>query len=234
MDGVWRGHRSGGAGADPGTATLCRPAGPSHARHGWFRSRGGAASRSRHEKRPRGHPDVQVNDPAGQRAATGAHHVCGTQNGVRPVGPRRNPPLGKHKSPVHGFGAGMTHVILVVEDNERNLKLLRDVLEYAGYDVRAARTAEDGIALAASELPDLVLMDLQLPGIDGMEALRRLRESPQTADIPVVAVTAQAMKHDRERALQAGFDGYVEKPISVREFPDQVRGFLSGEKGGTE
>ena len=128
----------------------------------------------------------------------------------------------------------MTHVILVVEDNERNLKLLRDVLEYAGYDVRAARTGEDGIALAASELPDLVLMDLQLPGIDGMEALRRLRESPQTAGIPVVAVTAQAMKHDRERALQAGFDGYVEKPISVREFPDQVRGFLSGEKGGTE
>ena len=128
----------------------------------------------------------------------------------------------------------MTHVILVVEDNERNLKLLRDVLEYAGYDVRAARTAEDGIALAASELPDLVLMDLQLPGIDGMEALRQLRESPRTADIPVVAVTAQAMKHDRERALQAGFDGYVEKPISVRAFPDQVRGFLSGERRGTE
>ena len=128
----------------------------------------------------------------------------------------------------------MTHVILVVEDNERNLKLLRDVLEYSGYDVRAARTAEDGLALAASELPDLVLMDLQLPGIDGMEALRQLRESPRTADIPVVAVTAQAMKHDRERALQAGFDGYVEKPISVRAFPDQVRGFLSGERRGTE
>ena len=128
----------------------------------------------------------------------------------------------------------MTHVILVVEDNERNLKLLRDVLEYSGYDVRAARTGEDGIALAASELPDLVLMDLQLPGIDGMEALRQLRESPRTADIPVVAVTAQAMKHDRERALQAGFDGYVEKPISVRAFPDQVRGFLSGERRGTE
>ena len=128
----------------------------------------------------------------------------------------------------------MTHVILVVEDNERNLKLLRDVLEYSGFDVRAARTAEDGLALAASEPPDLILMDLQLPGIDGMEALRRLRESPQTADIPVVAVTAQAMKHDRERALQAGFDGYVEKPISVRAFPDQVRGFLSGERRGTE
>ena len=142
--------------------------------------------------------------------------------------------MGKHKSPVLGFGVGMTHVILVVEDNERNLKLLRDVLEYAGYDVRAARTAEDGIKLAVSDPPDLVLMDLQLPGIDGVEALHRLRESPLTADIPVVAVTAQAMKQDRERALRAGFDGYVEKPISVRAFPDQVRRFLSDEEVGTE
>jgi two-component system, cell cycle response regulator DivK len=128
----------------------------------------------------------------------------------------------------------MTYVILVVEDNERNLKLLRDVLEYAGYDVRVARTAEDGIASAVSEPPDLVLMDLQLPGIDGTEALRRLRESPQTADIPVVAVTAQAMKQDRERALDAGFNGYIEKPISVRAFPDQVRSFLSGGEVGTK
>jgi len=128
----------------------------------------------------------------------------------------------------------MSHVILVVEDNERNLKLVRDVLEYAGYDVRVARTGEDGITLAVSEPPDLVLMDLQLPGIDGMEALRRLRESPRTADIPVVAVTAQAMKQDRERALAAGFNGYVEKPISVRAFPDQVRMFLSGGEVGTE
>ena len=127
----------------------------------------------------------------------------------------------------------MTPVILVVEDNERNLKLLRDVLEYGGYDVRAARTAEDGIALAVSEPPDLVLMDLQLPGIDGMEALRQLRESPRTAAIPVVAVTAQAMKQDRERVRQAGFDGYVEKPISVRAFPDQVRRFLPAEEVGT-
>jgi two-component system, cell cycle response regulator DivK len=126
----------------------------------------------------------------------------------------------------------MTHLILVVEDNEQNLKLLRDVLEYAGYDVRTARTAEDGLTLAVSEPPDLVLMDLQLPGIDGMEALRRLRDSPQTADIPVVAVTAQAMKEDRERVLRAGFDGYVEKPISVRAFPDQVRRFLSDGGGG--
>ena len=128
----------------------------------------------------------------------------------------------------------MTYVILLVEDNERNLKLLRDVLDYAGYDVRVARTAEDGITLAASELPDLVLMDLQLPGIDGTEALRRLRESPRTADIPVVAVTAQAMKHDRERAVSAGFNGSIEKPISGRAFPDQVRSFLSGGQVGTE
>ena len=126
----------------------------------------------------------------------------------------------------------MTHVILVVEDNERNLKLLRDVLEYAGYDVRVARTAEDGITLAVKELPDLVLMDLQLPGMDGMEALRQLRENPRTAGIPVVAVTAQAMKQDRERVLEAGFDGYVEKPISVRAFPDQVRSFLPDEEVG--
>ena len=126
----------------------------------------------------------------------------------------------------------MTHVILVVEDNERNLKLLRDVLDYAGFDVRVARTAEDGITLAASEPPDLVLMDLQLPGIDGMEALRRLRQSPRTAGIPVVAVTAQAMKHDRERVLEAGFNGYIEKPISVRAFPDQVRSFLTGGQVG--
>jgi two-component system, cell cycle response regulator DivK len=128
----------------------------------------------------------------------------------------------------------MTYVILVVEDNERNLKLLRDVLEYAGYDVRVARTAEDGITLAVSEPPDLVLMDLQLPGIDGVEALRRLRETPRTADIPVVAVTAQAMKQDKERALRAGFDGYVVKPITVRAFPAQVRGFLSGGEVGTQ
>jgi two-component system cell cycle response regulator DivK len=128
----------------------------------------------------------------------------------------------------------MTPVILVVEDNERNLKLLRDVLEYAGYDVRVARTAEEGITLAVSDPPHLVLMDLQLPGVDGVEALGRLRESPRTADIPVVAVTAQAMKQDRERALRAGFDGYVEKPISVRAFPDQVRRFLLNGKSGTK
>ena len=123
----------------------------------------------------------------------------------------------------------MTPVILVVEDNERNLKLLRDVLTYAGYDVRAARTAEDGLSLAIDDPPDLVLMDIELPGMDGAEALVRLRESPRTAGVPVVAVTALAMKQDRERLLGAGFDGYLEKPISVRALPRQVEEFLGHE-----
>ena len=116
--------------------------------------------------------------------------------------------------------------ILVVEDNERNLKLVRDVLQYAGYDVIAASSGEQGVALAREQMPDLVLMDLQLPEMDGTEALRRLRDDPLTLAIPVVAVTAFAMKDDRERALDAGFDSYIEKPISVRALPDQVRGFL--------
>ena len=120
--------------------------------------------------------------------------------------------------------------ILVVEDNERNLKLVRDVLQFAGYDVVEARSAEQGVALASECEPDLVLMDLQLPGMDGTEALRQLRQSPQTRQVPVVAVTAFAMKQDRDRAFSAGFDGYLEKPISVRALPDQVRGFLDREE----
>jgi CheY-like chemotaxis protein len=116
--------------------------------------------------------------------------------------------------------------ILVIEDNERNLKLVRDVLQHAGYQVLEARTGEDGVELAERSAPDLVLMDLQLPGIDGTEALRQLRHSPRTAAVPVVAVSAYAMKDDRDRALRAGFDGYLEKPLSVRLLSDQVRGFL--------
>jgi len=118
-------------------------------------------------------------------------------------------------------------LILIIEDNERNLKLVRDVLQFNGFQTVEARTAEDGLALASANPPDLVLLDLQLPGIDGMEAFRQLRGSPPTAAIPVVAVTALAMKDDRERVLRAGFDGYLEKPISVRTLPDQVRAFLT-------
>lgn len=113
--------------------------------------------------------------------------------------------------------------VLLVEDNPRNLKLARDVLEYAGFAVTAVMSGEEALPAALRSLPDVILMDLQLPGIDGHVALSRLRAEPQTAGIPVVAVSAFAMRADRERALEAGFDGYLEKPISVRELPDQVR-----------
>ncbi len=117
--------------------------------------------------------------------------------------------------------------ILVVEDNPKNLKLVRDVLRFCGYEVIEATSGEDGVRLAADASPDLILMDLQLPGIDGAEALRRIRASERTRDVPIVAVTASAMDVDRERAFASGFDGYVEKPISVRRLPQQVRDFLA-------
>jgi two-component system cell cycle response regulator DivK len=118
------------------------------------------------------------------------------------------------------------HRILVVEDNPKNLKLVRDVLTHWGYDVIEATTGEDGVRLAGEASPDLVLMDLQLPGIDGMEALRRIRRGDQNRKVPVVAVTAFAMNEDRQRAFDSGFDGYVEKPISVRDLHRQVSDFL--------
>ena len=120
--------------------------------------------------------------------------------------------------------------ILVVEDNDRNLKLVRDVLEHAGFRVVAASSGETGVDLAVEQPPDLVLLDLGLPGIDGHEALRRLRASPRTRALPVVAVTAYAMPADRARALEAGFDGYLEKPLDVRSLPLDVRRFLRPEE----
>ena len=118
--------------------------------------------------------------------------------------------------------------ILVVEDNPLNLKLVRDVLEFAGYHVIEARSGEEGLRAAQEDPPDLVLMDLQLPGIDGTETLRLLRQGSLGRSVPVVAVTASAMAEDRTRAALAGFDGFVEKPISVRALPAQVEAFLSG------
>ena len=118
--------------------------------------------------------------------------------------------------------------ILVVEDNPLNLKLVRDVLQFAGYDVVEAHSGEEGLRVAEEDPPDLVLMDLQLPGIDGTETLHRLRQGSLGRDVPVVAVTAFAMAEDRERASLAGFDGYVEKPISVRALPGQIEAFFCG------
>ena len=117
-------------------------------------------------------------------------------------------------------------VILIVEDNPRNLKLVRDLLEHAGHTTLEAATAEDGLALAHAHGPDLVLMDIQLPGMDGVQALARLRADPATEGIPVVALTAFAMEDERARFAAAGFDGYLEKPISVRAFPGQVAELL--------
>jgi CheY-like chemotaxis protein len=118
-------------------------------------------------------------------------------------------------------------LILVVEDNAKNLKLVRDVLCHDGYQVIEAGSAEDGIKLAEEQCPGLVLMDIQLPGMDGLEALKVLKQSQRTASVPVVAVTAFAMKDDRKRALDAGFDGYLEKPISVQALRAEVRNFLA-------
>jgi two-component system cell cycle response regulator DivK len=105
--------------------------------------------------------------------------------------------------------------VLVVEDNEKNMKLFRDVLGARGYETFEASSGDAAVAVATAVLPDLVLMDVQLPGMDGVEALGRLRADGRTADIPVLAVTAQAMHGDRERFLAAGFDGYVPKPVDV-------------------
>jgi two-component system cell cycle response regulator DivK len=114
---------------------------------------------------------------------------------------------------------------LIVDDNERNLRLARDVLRFGGLRTLEAATATEGIRLAAEHVPDVILMDVRLPDVDGPTALILLRGDPRTAAIPVVAVTSSAMMGDRERLLSAGFDGYLEKPISVREFAEQVRAF---------
>ena len=113
--------------------------------------------------------------------------------------------------------------VLVVEDNEKNMKLFRDVLQASGYRLLEATTGEQAMALAADHQPNLVLMDIQLPDIDGVEALGRLRADARTASIPVVALTAQAMHGDRERFLDAGFDAYISKPVDVLEFVKTVK-----------
>ena len=118
------------------------------------------------------------------------------------------------------------NLILIVEDNDKNLKLVRDVLQVKGYATIEAGTAEDGIALARERKPDLILMDIQLPGMNGIEAIGVLRADPATAAIPVVAVTASVMPQDRNKITEAGFNAYVGKPINLKEFLDTVRNML--------
>jgi len=114
-------------------------------------------------------------------------------------------------------------LILIVEDNDKNLKLARDLLQHDGFQTLEAATATAGITLAEQHVPDLILMDIQLPDMDGVTALGRLRESAATRSIPVVALTAFAMAADRERLLAAGFDGYLAKPVDIHDFTDSVR-----------
>ena len=118
-------------------------------------------------------------------------------------------------------------LILIVEDNEKNRRLVRDVLQFKGYETIESETGEEGVELARARQPALVLMDIQLPGIDGITALKRLREDPATRGIRVMAVTASAMTQDRQTILAAGFDGYQSKPINVKAFLGAVQELLA-------
>ncbi len=122
-------------------------------------------------------------------------------------------------------------LILITEDNEKNRKLMREVLRVTGYQTLETETAEEGIRVAQQSRPALILMDLQLPGMDGIAALAALRANPRTKAIPVIAVTASAMTHNRPRILAAGFDGLQTKPISVKEFLQLVREVLDRPRG---
>jgi CheY-like chemotaxis protein len=117
--------------------------------------------------------------------------------------------------------------ILVVEDNEKNRVLVKDVLGYFGYEVLEATDGLEGIAMAMEHRPGLILMDLQMPVLSGLDAMKRLREHPETKGIKIIAVTSFAMKGDREKLLAAGFDGYIAKPLDPIELPEIVKKYLS-------
>ena len=116
--------------------------------------------------------------------------------------------------------------VLVIEDNPSNLTLATFLLESVGHSVLSARDAEDGLTVAHGERPDLVLMDIQLPGMDGLEATALLKHDDVTRDIPVIALTAYSMKGDRERILEAGCDGYIAKPIDPETFVSEMEEYL--------
>ncbi len=115
--------------------------------------------------------------------------------------------------------------VLIIEDNPLNLELARDLLEAAGYEVISAKTAKEGLAQVRQYLPDLILLDIALPDMDGLEAARRIKADPSLAAIPVVALSAHAMARDRDLALKAGCDGYITKPIDTRKFAPEVSSY---------
>jgi CheY-like chemotaxis protein len=120
-------------------------------------------------------------------------------------------------------------LILIIEDNDKNRKLVRDVLQVKGYKTIETETAEDGIKLAIEQLPALILMDIQLPGMDGITALKQLKANTTTKSIPVIAVTASAMTYKRQTMLAEGFDGYQSKPISVKDFFGEIERVLASQ-----
>jgi CheY-like chemotaxis protein len=120
-------------------------------------------------------------------------------------------------------------LILIIEDNEKNRKLMRDVLQVKGYKTIETETAEEGIKLAIEQLPALILMDIQLPGMDGITALKQLKANTTTKSIPVIAVTASAMTYKRQTMLAEGFDGYQSKPISVKDFFGEIERVLASQ-----
>jgi len=123
----------------------------------------------------------------------------------------------------------MPQKILIVEDNENNRCLFRDILTFHGYDVSVATDGKEGVALARKLMPDLILMDIQMPGLDGMTAGRILKSDPVTSGLRIIALTSFAMQGDQEKFMSAGFDGYLSKPISTRELPGLIGRWLDVE-----
>lgn len=124
----------------------------------------------------------------------------------------------------------MPHKILIVEDNKNNLRLLRDILTFSGYEVAVAGDGEEGVTLARGLMPDLILMDIQMPGLDGMTASSILKGDPATSGLKIIALTSFAMQGDREKFMAAGFDDYLAKPINTRELPGLVKRWLDVEQ----
>ncbi|MCM2265891.1 MAG: response regulator [Desulfuromonadales bacterium] len=121
----------------------------------------------------------------------------------------------------------MPYKILIVEDNINNRSLLRDLLSFHGYEITVAADGQEGVALAKAVLPDLILMDIQMPGMDGMTASHLLKGDPATSGLKIIALTSFAMQGDKEKFLAAGFDDYLSKPISTRKLPGLVRQWLA-------
>ena len=130
-------------------------------------------------------------------------------------------------------GIGDGRLILIVEDNEMNMRLARDVLQFHGFRTVETVNGEDGVTMARENLPDLILMDISLPGIDGVEATRQLKDEPSTAAIPIVALTASVLQADRARFDEAGFAGLIAKPIDVTTFPAQVLAYCPKRPDGS-